>query len=91
MNLKKRVGEVTEEEKKEIQSLFERRSGLNELAKIVGNDETLYEKVVADIGATSVKFQSWWDTMSAKYQWESIENGNWEIDFSTNEIYLVGK
>jgi len=27
--------------------------------------------------------------MSQKYQWESAENGNWEINFETNEIYLV--
>ena len=33
--MKKLVGTVTEEEKLEIQILFERRNGLNELAKIV--------------------------------------------------------
>ena len=27
--------------------------------------------------------------MSAKYQWEGIEGGNWEINFDTCEIYLV--
>ena len=90
MVAKKVVGQVTVEEKNEIQTLFERRNGLNELAKIVtaGNTE-LYEKLVKDMGETSSKFQSWWDTMSQKYQWESAENGNWEINFETCEIYLV--
>lgn len=27
--------------------------------------------------------------MSEKYQWESIDGGNWEIDFDTCEIYLI--
>jgi CXXX repeat modification system protein len=27
--------------------------------------------------------------MSDKYQWESAEGGNWEINFETCEIYLV--
>ena len=38
---KKLVGQVTVEEKNEILTLFERRNGLNELAKIVtaDNDE----------------------------------------------------
>lgn len=27
--------------------------------------------------------------MGAKYQWESIDGGNWEINFETCEIYLV--
>lgn len=87
---KKVVGSVTVEEKNEIQALFERRNGLNELAKIltVENNE-LYEKLIKDMGETGTKFQSWWNRMSAKYQWESVDGGNWEIDFDTCEIYLV--
>ena len=84
------IGQVTPEEMNEIQSLFERRNGLNELAKILTADnETLYEKLVKDLGETSVKFQNWWDRMAAKYQWESVEGGNWEINFETCEILLV--
>ncbi len=88
--MKKRVGQVTPEEKNEIQTLFERRNGLNELAKILTADNAvLYEKLVKDMGETSTKFQNWWDTMAKKYSWESVENGNWEINFETCEIYLV--
>lgn len=90
MVTRKIVGQVTVEEKNEIQSLFERRNGLNELAKIVTADNTeLYEKLVKDMGETGTKFQNWWDRMSQKYQWESSENGNWEINFNTCEITLV--
>lgn len=88
--MKKLIGKVTEEEKKEIQTLFERRNGLNELAKILTADnELLYEKLVKDIGETSLKFQGWWDRMSKQYNWERAENGNWEIDFESCDIYLV--
>ena len=90
MVTKKIVGQVTVEEKNEIQTLFERRNGLNELAKIVTTENTdLYEKLVKDLGETGTKFQNWWDRMSQKYQWESSENGNWEINFETCEISLV--
>lgn len=90
MIMKKILGQVTVEEKNEIQTLFERRNGLNELAKILTVDnEVLYEKLVKDMGETSAKFQNWWDRMAEKYQWESTENGNWEIDFDTCDIYLV--
>ena len=90
MATKKIVGQVTEEERNEIQTLFERRNGLNELAKIVtaGNND-LYEKLVKDLGETGTKFQQWWDSMADKYQWESEEGSNWEINFETCEIYLV--
>ena len=74
MATRKKIGQVTPEEKNEIQQLFERRNGLNELAKILTADNAeLYEKLVKDLGETGTKFQSWWDRMGAKYQWESIE------------------
>ena len=48
---KRLVGQVTPEERNEIQTLFERRNGLNELAKILTADNTeLYEKLVKDLG-----------------------------------------
>lgn len=87
---KKIVGSVTEQEKNEIQTLFERRNGLNELAMILTADnDAMYEKLVKDMGETGLKFQNWWDTMANKYQWESAEGGHWEINFETCEIYLI--
>lgn len=88
--MKKIVGKVTIEEKNQIQALFERRNGLNELVKIVTIDnEALYEKLIKDLGETSMKSQMWWDSMYIKYQWEIVDGGNWEINFNTCEIYLV--
>lgn len=90
--MKKIIGKVTPEEKQEIQSLFERRNGLNELARILTADNAeLYKKLVRDMGETGTRFQNWWDRMAAKYQWESSDGGNWEINFDTCEIYLVTK
>lgn len=90
MGQRKLVGQVTAEEKNEIQTLFERRNGLKELAKILTSDNAeLYEKLVKDMGETGTKFQQWWDRMAQKYLWESAENGNWEINFDTCEIFLV--
>lgn len=86
--MRKLVGQVTEEEKNEILQLFERRNGLNELAQILKEDDSLYERLVTDMGQTATKFQNWWDTNAKKYNWESALEGNWEIDFNTNEIFL---
>lgn len=66
---RKLIGQVTVEEKNEIQAIFERKNGLNELAQIISVDnKELYEKLVKDLGETSTKFQSWWDKMSQKIQ-----------------------
>lgn len=88
--MKKKIGQVTPEERDEIQSLFERRNGLNELARILTDDNAeLYERLVKDLGETGTKFQRWWDRMGHKYLWESTDGGNWEIDFDSCDIYLV--
>lgn len=88
--MKKEVGCVTEQERDEIQMLFERRNGLTELAKILTADNAeLYERLIKDMGETSTKFQQWWNRMGDKYQWESSENGSWEKDFNECKIYLV--
>lgn len=92
MEVRRIVGKVTPEECKEIQALFERRNGLAELAKVLTADNSdLYEKLVKDMGETSTKFQAWWDDKAKKYGWESAPNGNWEINFLTNEITLIAK
>lgn len=88
--MNKVVGRVSETERNEIQALFERRNGLNELAKILTPENTeLYEKLVKDLGKTSTEFQNWWSRMAEKYSWESDENGHWEIDFNTCVISLI--
>lgn len=88
--MNKVINRVTEEERDEIQALFERRNGLNELAKILTpENDKLYERLVKDMGETGAKFQNWWDRMASKYRWESEEDGHWEINFDTCEILLV--
>ena len=89
VTMKEKVGQVTPDERNEIQQFFERRNGLNELAKILTPDnDALYQKLVKDMGETGTKFQQWWDRMSAQYQWKSKPNGHWEINFETCEIFL---
>lgn len=88
----KKVGKVSAEERDTILSLFERKNGLTELAKILTPDnELLYEKLVKDLGDTTSRFQAWWNEMSQKYNWESSSDGNWEINFDTCDIYLITK
>lgn len=92
METRKVVGQVTLEECAEIQTLFERKNGLKELANITTSDNNdLYEKLVKDMGKTSANFQQWWDQKSKQYGWEGHPRGNWEINFDTREIYLVIK
>lgn len=88
--MNKIVGKVTESERDQIRDLFERKNGLVELARILKPDNNdLYEKVIKDLGETQGRFQSWWDKMSQKYNWESSPNGSWTIDFETCDITLT--
>lgn len=89
------VGHVTPEERDEIQALYERKNGLNELFRTVAgmnrealDSNGLYDRMVADMGQVSIQFQQWWDRMSRQYGWESAPDGRWEIDFITCTITL---
>jgi len=88
--MKEKVGQVTIEERDEIQHLFERKNGLNELAMILTPDnDVLYQKLVKDMGEVGTQFHNWWDRMSQQYNWKGTSDGHWEINFDTCEIFLV--
>lgn len=87
---KKKIGNVSIEERNEIQELFKRHSGLIDLAKIITVDNIdLYNKVVYDLGNTNIAYKDWWNKMGEKYNWDSDENGKWKIDFDTCDVFLV--
>lgn len=93
--LKEKVGKVTEDEKKAILRLYERKSALKELYLTLTSPhlteeerKTLYEMIVDDLEEAISQYENWWREMPAKYNWKSIECGCWTIDFETNEIYL---
>ncbi len=93
---KELVGTVTEEEKSQIMRLHERQLALKELIFTLKDPEItenkkdeLYERVVNDLGRTRNLFDKWWADCSSKYKWKNDEMGGWNIDFKTNEIYLV--
>ena len=88
------VGRVAPAERDEILALFERKNGLNELVlslqqnpAILAN-QSFYEKLVADMGQTSTRFQKWWQDKAKAYGWENIPGYHWTIDFDTCEISL---
>lgn len=37
----------------------------------------------------SLKYREWWTEKSSKYNWKYSENGEWSINFHTNEIFLI--
>ena len=86
--MKKIIGKVSLEERDEIKRLYERKNGLAELAKVIGSDDVLYERLVSDMSKTISSYQEWWDKTSEKYKWDSVPNGHWSIDFETCDISL---
>lgn len=93
---REKVGQVTMEEKDQIQRLYNRKNALREMIMVLQEnannsgkvDDVMYEKVMSDIDETQTRFQGWWDQMGMKYQWCGVENGRWSIDFNTGEIFL---
>jgi CXXX repeat modification system protein len=92
MKKKRRIGQVSEQEKEEIRTLSNRKNTLIELSKLIevsAANRPQYEKLVQDIVEATICFQQWWNTMETKYQWNKHPTESWEIDFRTNDVYLV--
>lgn len=94
-DIRRLVGKVTLKERNEILALFERKNGLIELAHSLAaaDDEALknsyfYEKLVADMGETTTKYQQWWDKRAKIYQWENVSGCGWEINFETCQVFF---
>jgi CXXX repeat modification system protein len=86
-----KVGIVTDEEKNEVLCLYERHMGLKELLPVLQSndqDNTLYDRVIQDLGATTRLQQQWWTRMANKYNWKGKEGASWNINFEDNSIYL---
>lgn len=94
--LKEVVGMVTEEEKNEAMTLFERKVGIEELTATLESDlltaekkESMQDKMISELGKVELNLQAWWDKMYRKYSWKSIDGHKWNIDFQTCEIFLL--
>ena len=83
------VGKVEEDEKIELMELVEKKSALENLRLLDLNKEKS-EEVEKELQNIQFLIQNWWNNKSEKYIWKG--NGsdkNWEISFSTGEIFLI--
>lgn len=78
---KEKVGTVTEEEKDEIQKLYERKLALNELMLTFDHQwvtgelrDMLYDKISIEIPKANKMSETWWNEKACKYHWKSVAN-----------------
>lgn len=89
------LAELLEDEKKEIQSLFERINSLNALVGTLADaqldvheENWLYEKLINDATETRRKFNEWWVNSCEKYDLDKRYTNKYYVDFITNQIIL---
>lgn len=81
------VGTLNNEEREEIEDLYEKKIALENLIKIIDvSNETLYSKLIKDYGNTVKLFQNWWVVTSCKHNWEGK---TWTINFDNNEVLTL--
>lgn len=88
---KKVVGRVSEEEKNEIEVLFEHREALKSLVsslsdEVLLEDAIVYDKYIAEIAEINYRYRSWWERMEMQYNWPKLPKEHLTIDFNTNEV-----
>lgn len=85
----KTIAKVTEEERRKIEYLIEKRTALSNLKKILENDmerKELFRRCVAEYGEIEKAYDQWWDSVIEKYQ--IIGEEEIMVDFLTGEIQV---
>lgn len=81
------VGKVAEEEKREIEILYEKKTALQNLLKIELRRKDR-EKISDEFQTVEQLMEQWWRDKGEKYAWRSKPDGKWQIIFATCEILL---
>lgn len=91
-----KVGTVTKNEKREIQDVFERINGIEELKYTLDNEkldanirDEILNKIHKELPRLRESYEDWWKLMSEKYNWEKPEDKKWTIRFDTNEVFIT--
>ena len=84
MKEKELIWNLSDEDFKEIEDLFEKKLALENLLRIEGIEKrSIYERAVEDLGKTVRLFNEWWTNKSQEYQWKGQ---SWSVDFARQGI-----
>lgn len=82
----KAVWDLSEQDFKEIEDLYEKKLALENLAKIIkGDNPELYDRLIVDYGKVARLFSQWWVDKSQKYNWPGE---SWWVDFDTRQVMM---
>lgn len=94
-NTRKLIAKISEAERDEIRSLFERKGSLLELFQTFDGEDNeqsnkLFNKVVNELSITNRAYKEWFTAKSTEHNWENVPGKSWQIDFDTCEVFLEG-
>ena len=84
------VCKLTEEELIAIRDIYEKKLALQNLTKILSPSENgeMYERLVADYGATMRQFNDWWSATLAAHQ---LPADDYLVDFRESQLIRTAK
>lgn len=80
--------QITEEEKQEVRSLFNRKNAIRELLDSSYNNQGLFDKLTGEFVEVSTNFQNWFKKFEEKYQAVGAPGHFWSVDFDNNTVTL---
>ncbi len=96
MLIRRKLGEITQEEKNKVLDIYDKTTALNEVALTLNNDfttkerrELLENKINEKTQITKSEYEYLWKMLSDKYSFTKEDDENWAIDYKTNEIYAA--
>lgn len=78
---------LNDNEKKEIEELFEKKIALENLIKSISLEQRdLYNSLLEDYTKNNTLYLNWFNKMKKKYSWSGE---NWRVDFETGEVSVI--
>lgn len=77
---------LTENEKKEIEEIFEKKKALENLMKILNEKNEIYDIILKDYSDTLTIFEDWWKVNMNKNGYEKFSN--LYVDFTNCQVLI---
>lgn len=88
------ITELPDDERQEIENLFERINSLESLSltlaadnKLFKENSDMYERIITDLTDTRKKFNQWWLFLADKYNLDKDHLSQYHVDFQDSNLF----
>jgi len=80
---------ISEEEKREIRTIFQEKRAITDLISSLKDTSPIYPKLKNDYIETNEQYHAWFTGFEKRYGAKGQPDCRWQVDFVANKVLLV--